>query len=277
MIDDQAKYVLTEQDINEAKSKALDRLNSLNKTNDIIGMQVFSILGLNSGIIFYPLGSDAPWGFTDMKGTNDNHTEKAFVVLNSSISVDCQIFAAAHELYHIWYERVEDIITGSDLDYSDNNRTEQMASRFAAEFLVNEDLLKNEVKSYVKDPNQIATKDILKLAELFVVPYKTMVRRLLETGILDPESQADYLDKTEKEIEAERKRYAISVVKADDRIAIANHTELAVEAYEKGLITYERLEHLLKKSNLAPEDVGIKKDPDYQFPSDDELNDIMGE
>ena len=277
MIDDQAKYILTEQDINEAKSKALDRLSSLNKTNDIIGMQVFSILGLNSGVIFYPLGNDAPWGFTDMKGTNDNHSEKAFVVLNSSISVDCQIFAAAHELYHIWYERVEDVITDSGLDYSDDNRTEQMASRFAAEFLVNEDLLKNEVKSYVNNPDKLTMKDILKLAELFVVPYKTMVRRLFEVGILDSENQKIYLDKTEEEIEAERKRYAISVVKADERIAIANHTELAVEAFEKGLITYERLQYLLKKSDLTPEDVGIKKDFDYQFPSDDELNDIMGE
>lgn len=277
MIDDQTKYSLTEQDIDEVKTKALDKLNSLNKTNDIIGMQIFSILGLYSRVIFYPLGDDAPWGFTDIKGTNDNHSENVFVVLNSSISVDCQIFAAAHELYHIWYEKKADIITGSDLDYSDDDRTEQMASRFAAEFLVNEELLKNEVKSYVNDPDKLTMRDILKLAELFVVPYKTMVRRLFEIGIINSDSQEDFLKKTEKEVDAERKRYAINVLKADERIAIANHTELAVEAYEKGLITYERLEYLLKKSNLTPEDVGIEKDSDYQFPSDDELDDIMGE
>ena len=79
-----------------------------------------------------------------------------FVVLNSSVSVDCQVFAAAHELYHIWYERKEDVITGSDLDYSDNDRTEQMASRFAAEFLVNEVLLKSSIETYVEDSNNIS-------------------------------------------------------------------------------------------------------------------------
>ena len=104
-----------------------------------------------------------------------------------------------------------------------------------------------------------------------------MVRRLHEIGLLSTNLQEEYLQKTEKVLNAERKRYAISNMKADDRIAIADHTALSVEAFEKGLITYERLEYLLQKSNLTPEDVGIIKDADYQFPSDDELDDIMGE
>lgn len=277
MNDNQTKYDLTEQDVREAREKALGKLKSLKKTNDIIGTQIFSILGLNSRVIFYPLGNDAPWGFTDMKGTNAHHSGSVFVVLNSSISVDCQVFAAAHELYHIWYDKKEDIITGSDLDYSDNDRTEQMASRFAAEYLVNETLLRDEIGLYVKEPDKIAMKDILKLSELFVVPYKTMVRRLFEIGVINFEGQKKYLEKTEKEIDTERNHYAIGVVKADERIAIANHTELAVGAYKKGLITYERLEYLLNKSKLTPEAVGITKDPKHQFPSDDELDDIMGE
>lgn len=37
-------------------------------------------------------------------------------------------------------------------------------------------------------------------------------------------------------IEVERKRYAICFVKVDERISIANHTELAVEAYKKVLL-----------------------------------------
>ena len=56
-----------------------------------------------------------------------------------------------------------------------------------------------------------------------------------------------------------------------------NLTELAVEAYEKGYITYEKLEYLLEFSNLIPADLGIKKKDSYAFPSDDELADIMEE
>lgn len=276
-MNEKEKYNLSEQDIKEVQTKACDKLQSLNKSKDIIGTQIFFILGSCSKVIYYPLGEDAPWGFTDIKGMNDDQTGNVFVVLNSSVPVDCQVFAAAHELYHIWYEKKEDVITGSDLDYSDNDRTEQMASRFAAEFLVNEDLLKSEIESYIEDSSNISLKDILTLAELFVVPYKTMIRRLFEIGLLTSELQEAYLKKTEKELDAERKRYAIRTMKADGRIAIADHTALAVEAYEKSLITYDRLDFLLRKSNLTPEDVGIIKEADYQFPSDDELNDIMGE
>lgn len=270
------KYILSEQDIKEVQAKASKKLEELNKTKDIIGIQVFFILEACSKVIYYPLGKNAPWGFTDIKGTKDTQSEIVFVVLNSSVSIDCQVFAAAHELYHIWYERKEDVITDSDLDYSDDDRTEQMASRFAAEFLVNETLLKSAIDSYVKCASIISMKDILKLSELFVVPYKTMVRRLHEVGLLTTDLQEQYLQKTDKELNAEKKRYAISCMKADDRIAIADHIELSVEAYEKGLISYERLEHLLRKSNLTPEDVGIINESDYQFPSDDELDDIMG-
>ena len=49
------------------------------------------------------------------------------------------------------------------------------------------------------------------------------------------------------------------------------------EAYEKGYITYEKLEYLLEFSNLIPADLGIKKNDSYAFPSDDELADIMEE
>lgn len=264
------KYVLSEQDIEEVRSKALTKLKELNKTEDIIGTQVFFLLREFSRVIYYPLGENAPCGFTDIKGTKENRSEKVFVVLNSSVPTDCRVFAAAHELYHIWFERKEDVIAGSDIDHSDNDRTEQMANRFAAEFLVNEKLLKGAVRTYTKNSDIISLEDILRLSELFTVPYKTMVRRLYETGLLTFGQQQEYLQKTEKSLDAERKRYAIGSIKPDERIAIADHTDLSVRAYEKGLITYERLEYLLRKSGLSPEEVGVIKDTDYRFPSDDD-------
>ncbi len=265
---------LSENDILEIKEKSLEKLKELHKTKDIIGKQIFFILDTCAKVIYYPLGADAPWGFTDVKGTNTSDSDKVFVVLNSSVSVECQVFAAAHELYHICYDRKEDIITGSD---SENDLTELKANRFAAEFLVSESLLKREFKSYVNDPKNVMLKDILKLSELFEIPYKTMVKRLYETGLISYEMEYKFLQITEKEIGIERKRYSISTMIADNRIAIADHTALSIEAYEKGLISYERLEYYLAKSKLVPDDVGIKKKDEHLLPSDDELDDIMGE
>ena len=56
-----------------------------------------------------------------------------------------------------------------------------------------------------------------------------------------------------------------------------NLVELAVNAYEKGLISFEKLEYLLEISKLSPEDLGIEKKTSYSFPSDDELDSIMEE
>ena len=94
---------LNEVDINEIKKFAREKLGSCRKGNDIIGTQIFSILSLYARVIYYPLGKDAPWGFTRISGSrNDALLDKPFVAINSSIPFDCQVFAAAHELYHIW-------------------------------------------------------------------------------------------------------------------------------------------------------------------------------
>jgi len=52
---------------------------------------------------------------------------------------------------------------------------------------------------------------------------------------------------------------------------------LAISAYEAGYITFEKLEYLLKISNLKPEDFDLEKAIEYEFPSDDELDSIMEE
>lgn len=278
MINKHKNYTLTEKDIDEVISCANSKLVECNKVYDVIGTQIFSILGLYARIIYYPLGENAPWGFTDIKGLKDmENAPKIFVVLNSSIPIECQVFAAAHELYHIWYANTYSVITQSDLDYLNEDKVEQKASRFAAEFLVNKNLLESEMKLYSISKDNINMKGILKLSELFTVPYKTMVRRLSEINILDSDEEQKYLAKSNDEINREKKRYSISDIKVDCRISIDNLIELALSAYEQSLITYERLEYLIGKCGITPEDVGITKKGGYNLPSDEELDEIMGD
>ena len=102
---------LNELEIKEIKKYAVGKLGECRKGNDIIGNQIFSILSLYARVIYYPLGKDAPWGFTRISGSrNDAALEKPFVAINTSIPLDFQVFAAAHELYHIWYEQNPDVI-----------------------------------------------------------------------------------------------------------------------------------------------------------------------
>ncbi len=263
-------------EINKVKDCAKEKLGLCRKGNDIIGTQIFAILSLYARVIYYPLGKDAPWGFTRISGSkNDVSLEKPFVALNSSIPVDCQVFAAAHELYHIWYERNPDVLPADLLSEQDKKTSEKKANRFAAEFLIDEVLLKQEIELY--KIKTFTIKSILQLAELFTVPYRTMVKRLNEIEVISDADQGKFLAETEDSIEMYKKRYSISLQKPDNRIAMDNLIELAVTSYERGYITYEKLEYLLRMSDLKPEDLGIKKKSAYEFPSDDELDSIMEE
>lgn len=272
-----AKYLeLTESELAEVKENAAAKLGICKKQNEIIGQQIFSILSLFARVIYYPLGKDAVWGFTRIKGSADGDKGgKPFVAINSSIPCDCQIFAAAHELYHIWFDNKVDVIPANVIDESTDDRNELKANRFAAEFLVDEELLRKELRIYSIDCSKITLKDILRLANLFSVPYRTMVKRLYEIGSISKQKRSEYLNIEDDVISAARKRYAIAVPEPDNRIAIDNLTDLAVDAYEKKRITFEKLEYLLNLSELTPSDVGIQEKPKSSYPSDSELDDIM--
>ena len=261
-------------DIKEIQRLAREKLGDCRKTNDIIGTQIFSILSLHARVIYYPLGKDAPWGFTRINGsTNDAGLDKPFVTINTSIPVSCQVFAAAHELYHIWYEQEPDILPVNLLDEEGKEVNEKKANRFAAEFLVDEMMLRQEIETYAI--TKISIKEALQLAVLFTVPYQAMVKRLHEAGFIGYEERSKMLSESEESILRYRKKYALLDGEADEKIAMDNLAELSVNAHEAGLISFEKLEYLLQLCGLKPEDLGIIKHVGGTFPSDDELDAIM--
>lgn len=274
---------LSEAEIREIQRQARAKLGECKKTQEIVGQQVFSILGLYARALYYPLGKTGPWGITYINNSqNVVHLDKPFVAVNTSIPIDAQVFAAAHELYHIWYDKKQEMLFPSILDETDEqgkqkNISELKADRFAAEFLVDEDLLFSEMKLYSLKPGKITLKDILMLTHLFTVPYKAMVKRLWETKAINQKERNDYLSINEKTIDQWRKRYSIPIPETNERIALDNLVELAGAVYEKKLITYEKLEYLLYLNNLSPEDIGISKPQAYISPSDNEIDKILEE
>lgn len=267
---------LTTDEIKQIQEQALAKLGACQKGNDVIGAQIFSILGKYARVIYYPLGEDAPWGFTRVEKIIKNKKDgKPFVGINTSISKDKQVFAAAHELYHIWFGSDVLEVVNSDLLGDCVENKELKANRFAAEFLIPKTLLFQEIDSY--EITSFNEKSILKLAELFVVPFKTMVRRLREVALISEEEQTKYWAYTDADIAKYRKIYSLEEPKADHIIAIDNLTELAVKAYDLHQITFEKLQHLLKFCDLKPEEIGINPPEMYSSVTDDELDVIMAE
>jgi len=245
------------------------------KHKDIIGDQVFKLLEQNCRVLYYPLEDDDVWGFTErIKG-------QLFVCINTSIPYEKQIFTAAHELYHIWFdvEKAQEVILSSNLEETESvniDINELKANRFAAEFLAETKLLEQEMARYGIGAYNITIKEVLQLCDIFTIPYKTMSRRLHEIGAINSSTLANLLSATEKDIVVWNKILCITAPYKQNYIRLDNLIEKSVELYERNMITYEKLEYLLGFSGMSPVDVGIVKTV-YEPLTDDEIADILGE
>lgn len=260
--------------VDEIKAQARKRLIEYSKLNDIIGRQIFHILELENKVLYYPIEDREVWGFSERIGG------KSFVWINTAIAYDRQVFAAAHELYHLWFDNGGEVILKIDIEEIENSaisRNEQKANRFAAEFLMNEELLLQEIRTSGMDKNKIDIKDIFKLSNLFLVPYKTMVKRLYEINLINQKRYMELIELSNDEVEIWRTRLGLSLPTRDNKIGLSDLVDKAMSLYEKKKITREKLEYLLEFAGLTTEEMGIRDEGSYIPPTDEELDRIMEE
>lgn len=138
-------------------------------------------------ILRYPFKDDELWAFTFIKkGT-------LFLCINSELALCKQIFAVAHELYHI-YCYVEDTnqstITGGSLldaktaDDTAATQEDLEANAFAGLLLMSDKEMREQVDLFGISGADIEVDDVLTLMDLFALPYKAVVLRLFEGRII---------------------------------------------------------------------------------------------
>jgi len=250
----------------DLERKALGKLGSLYKGSRILKDEVFNILADESIFIQYPIEDDEICGFVCCK---QGHV---FSFINSYIPYEKQLFAAAHELYHIWYD--EDIltkgeflrdntidpITGEELD-----EREIKANKFAAIFLVPQNVLLDELNYMsINVAKQIELGQVVKLMDKFGVPYKTMVRRLYETRHISRDQCIEWLHVPDRDKMAgilllqKRMQSGEELNKRTRVIKINGLVDDAISVYDSGKISGDKLKYLLSLVRKKPEDFGIK-------------------
>lgn len=246
-----------------------EKLTEQKKQNDILRDQVFDILNQDARVLFYPLKDEDVWGFFEKINGN------SFVCINSSIDIDKQVFVAAHELYHVWFNHAEELILASELEGCNGTPVEELkANRFAAEFLVPEMLLRREIRDRKID-DEIDVPHIVTLAGFFLVPYRTMVKRLFEIQKISSSKCTSFLQVSESEVTIWRKRLGITFLERMNKISLDNLIDKALSAYEKNQITKTKLEYLLSLADTNPSELGIPDDDPAPRPSDEELEALM--
>lgn len=185
----------TVKTINSIISKRRDELKRKNLfINDIVREDIFDILESCCTVVYYPLPGEENDGFhitipvDYIKDASSEH----FVYLNTDKYLEKQVFAAAHELGHIWIDE-EQIWTPELQNVMERNHknTEYIMNRFAAELLMPDILFtqsaREKLDHYKKDGNKILVVDVFRvvasLMDEFCATAQAVIVRFYETGI----------------------------------------------------------------------------------------------
>lgn len=170
--------------------------------NTVIRDDVFTVLDNECHVLYYSLDDEIE-GCHIQKPVNGKMEQ--FVFINTSKVVQEQIWTAAHELGHVW-DVDRDVIE----KYPDcKESAEQIVGRFAAEFLMPEDIFRREVLGKLMElrfSGQRMSKEMMVelvtyLMNYFCTPSKSVVRRFVELGYVSDKYEQDYLDGFEENLQ----------------------------------------------------------------------------
>jgi len=263
MIKNEFLNLLSDAEIKEIIDKVNRCLGEYKKSGRIIKEDIFKILEMNCKTLYYPIKDDDVCGFVY------KHKDNKIAYLNSSIPMEKQVFAAAHELYHILYsdidngELVNSEILDENLPVNEMSKEDLKANKFAAEFLVPEEVFRNELSIRNIKRDSIGLRGIVELMDVFLVPYKTLVRRLYEIDYINLLKCNEFLNeedkKEDKGVMLWQKRLGLCT-RNNERtqgIKLDKLVDMALDLYDKDQITYEKLNYLLGLSNLNPGEFNI--------------------
>lgn len=243
------------EQFNDIEDKVIAFTNRYVGNGVIIQDDIFNIIknyDRNVNLLFFPIPDDEICGFIC------NHKGKLFIYVNTNLPLEKQIFTAAHELYHLIFNRdqLDDyhhLIKQDDLDGTQEERT---ANLFAALLLVPRTLLKEQIEILKVDTMNLELLDIIRLMDVFAVPYKTMVLRLYETGILSEREADKWLqipDRNEKE------GVLFEMMKHEIGLRWQERTRTVKYANLKALIMDNDAQELIPEAKAAKDLAYIKK------------------
>lgn len=251
----------------DIEQKAYYQLQELHR-NQRVQDDIFRILKNMPQIhlLTFPIEDENLCAFTLYK-------QKQFLYINSYLPLATQIFAAAHELYHVLYdggqqERAQELLVDVEAFTEDEN--EMRANTFAACFLVPKHLLREEVSLLGIQSDGIRLTDVVKLMDAFSIPYKAMILRLHETGYLTLEQATKFLAVSDNNPQKgvmlliQKTRHAIRWQKRTLEQEYSRFIELAVNCVQEHAIPFETV-----KSDFAI--LELEENVDTLF---DEVKDI---
>ena len=280
------RVILSDNQITDIKTLASDTRRFFGVHQNVPVGNDMELFLEKKGILLceYPFsesGDTHTYGNIVMFKTEDDPI--TFIGLNTASFYDEQIFALAHEIYHF--------LTKTGMAYSSENEedkeTEKKADRFAAEFLLPADALKEMVitvfgKSYLQEmPDSRLLRFVARLQCDWWLPYQSIINRLYEENHI---TRDQYDNLYNLDCRHEGGMYRRILRSTDNEISELLNTktrtigvssriiDTIINNYEDGFIDYDELFQLLTLFDKKPDDYGIQVTVEI----DDDLEKMVG-
>lgn len=264
----QSKYTFGEKELSsdeilQIKNQSKDARGRYG-LNAPIGTNIFSFLEQKGNIVFQ-LQDFKESELDAMIIKYSAKSQIKYIIINSDKPLINQIFAAAHEFYHYLYSFIGNSQDSIVCTFSKNDKEEIKANRFAAEFLLPEEALKDEVNSFSKFIDgkflnaPIARQIVFcfYLTTKYSIPLKAVMYRLREENI----SNTDYLLNHYEDV----KQLLLDFSKSETHVKelYANKNEYITEQlynlvpylYNKGRLDNSTVDEIIKKFSLSEKQI----------------------
>jgi Zn-dependent peptidase ImmA (M78 family) len=192
------------------------------------------------------------------------------IVTNTNQRLGLERFTIAHEIYHLLQNRVyikensliEEMVTSE----SDKNQNihEIMADSFAAELLIAEKSLKDNIEELTKNQDQdIDPSLIIQLQHKYGVDYKAITKRLREIGVIDDlqKNKLEEVLKVEGKLQDLTKKLGRSNdlnIPSENNYLLQKNLEVIKSNFESGHTTYDDLVRIFGYLGCSPEKFGYE-------------------
>lgn len=161
--------------------------------NMIIKDDIFGILEKHCTVVYYPTDNEINCGFHTKRFVKDKLED--FVYINTAKTIAEQVFAAAHELGHVWGVATQIWEQAGEAGKLESHDEEIIINRFAAELLMPTEEFKKTFLAHIKkldlNPNKLGIVDLIRVMVFqmndYMVPYESVRRRMVETSIISDE------------------------------------------------------------------------------------------
>lgn len=154
--------------------------------NMIIKDDIFGILEKHCTVVYYPIENEKNCGFHTKRFVKDKLED--FVYINTAKTVADQVFAAAHELGHVWGVATQVWEQVGEQGILESKIEEQIINRFAAELLMPTKEFRKTFLAHIEklgfDSNKLRLADLICVMVLqmndYMVPYEAYYDVLYE-------------------------------------------------------------------------------------------------